>query len=420
MAAPRCVIRSSRGKLALRFRWRGERMWEGTTLPDTPENRARLEPIAAEIGRELRSRYFDERRYLHYFPEGNHSTQIRARLGLTERADGERLVSEYIDEYLSRVEPIVRRSRLKGLRVNLNQVAKIAMPDGRRVADIALRELARVRTIEMIRGELFKPYVVEQKGEPVVIRRTQKTVKNIIGDVLSAFLTAAEKDELIKENPISKVGWKRQPVAQPDPFTEEERDSLIEHFRTEASVYHAWVVTLFWTGMRLSEATALRWQNIDLESSMIDIRRSRTHGEDHAPKTSASARSIKALPVVIDALRSICPLHPDPDGFVFVAAKGGPICTDRFAARQWRGALRREGIRPRKLYSTRHTFISVALTKGVNLAWIAGYVGNSVPIIMRHYGRWIDPDPHRPLDLLMGKRGESGNKAASGAQRGGK
>ena len=61
------------GKLRFRFRWRlpGEekpyRHAETTALEDTPENRERLKPLCAEIGRQIRAGSFD---YLSWFPNG--------------------------------------------------------------------------------------------------------------------------------------------------------------------------------------------------------------------------------------------------------------------------------------------------------------------------------------------------------------
>ena len=43
------------------------------------------------------------------------------------------------------------------------------------------------------------------------------------------------------------------------------------------------------------------------------------------------------------------------------------------------------GVRPRKFYATRHTFISVALSKCCNVKWVAEYCGTSVEMIEKSY-----------------------------------
>jgi integrase len=49
-------------------------------------------------------------------------------------------------------------------------------------------------------------------------------------------------------------------------------------------------------------------------------------------------------------------------------------------------------VRERKPYSTRHTFISAALTNGGNIKWLAEYCGTSVAMIEKHYGKYIRGD----------------------------
>jgi hypothetical protein len=66
----------------------------------------------------------------------------------------------------------------------------------------------------------------------------------------------------------------------------------------------------------------------------------------------------------------------------------------------WHAALRATGIRPRKFYATRHTFVSIALSKGLNLKFIAEYCGTSVAMIEQHYGRFLADSGESQLDLL--------------------
>jgi integrase len=63
--------------------------------------------------------------------------------------------------------------------------------------------------------------------------------------------------------------------------------------------------------------------------------------------------------------------------------EGRPIDVKVFTQWTWNPALRRLNLRPRKFYATRHTFISVALTRGWNLKALAEYCGTSVAMIER-------------------------------------
>jgi hypothetical protein len=63
----------------------------------------------------------------------------------------------------------------------------------------------------------------------------------------------------------------------------------------------------------------------------------------------------------------------------------------------WFRCLRSLGIRPRKFYTTRHTFVAWALSEGANLKGLAEYCGTSVQMIEQSYGRYIRKDFLGPL-----------------------
>jgi hypothetical protein len=46
-------------------------------------------------------------------------------------------------------------------------------------------------------------------------------------------------------------------------------------------------------------------------------------------------------------------------------------------------------IRLRKLYATKHSYVSVALTRGVNLASLSEQTGVAATILLKHYGKFI-------------------------------
>jgi integrase len=53
--------------------------------------------------------------------------------------------------------------------------------------------------------------------------------------------------------------WPRIATPKPDPFTAEERDKILKHFREKHAYYYPFVATLFAAGARPSEIIALRW-----------------------------------------------------------------------------------------------------------------------------------------------------------------
>jgi integrase len=68
----------------------------------------------------------------------------------------------------------------------------------------------------------------------------------------------------------------------------------------------AWalVATLAWTGLRPAEAAALRWDDVDLETGVLRIRRAHWRGIVGGPKARASKRRIVMAPDLVATLRA--------------------------------------------------------------------------------------------------------------------
>jgi len=88
------------------------------------------------------------------------------------------------------------------------------------------------------------------------------------------------------------------------------------------------VYTLIHTRLRTGEVIGLRWGVVDLRAGMLDVRYSRTRGEDNPPKTMNSQRTITLQPDVVAVLRDAQPLHVTTDTFVFTTPTGLPLDTD--------------------------------------------------------------------------------------------
>lgn len=67
----------------------------------------------------------------------------------------------------------------------------------------------------------------------------------------------------------------------------------------------AWalVATMAWTGMRFGEASALEWQDIDLDSATIRVRRAQWRGRVGHPKAAASRRTVAIPEELAEVLR---------------------------------------------------------------------------------------------------------------------
>lgn len=393
-----CRVKTNQhGTLALSVHWNGRRFWEGTGLPDTARNRGELARLANLISAEIRANRFTADRYLHYFPNGNHSHEFQPAEPAPAVLDHALTVNEYYQLWIKRQQPpFVRAALARDYRQN---ITRSVLPVGIDTATGRPKPLG-----ELLVSEITAPILLQLREKLSGRGLALKTVRNIMDASFRAMLRDARAvDQLIDRDPFAGLIWPRMPKRPADPFTEDERDKLVRWFRTKQPFYYPFVLFLFYTGTRPSEAVALRWGDVDAEQGVVSIRLSRYLGSEGATKTQHSERTIRLLPEVRDALRQLRPLHATEDSYVFVNSKnGGPIEQREWPRDHWRRALTGTKIRPRKFYATKHTFISVALTKGLNLKFIAEYCGTSVAMIEQHYGRFLASRVDDQLALLSG------------------
>jgi len=169
-----------------------------------------------------------------------------------------------------------------------------------------------------------------------------------------------------------------------DPFTPEERAAIVAGF--ESSRYYRYyaplVKFLFLTGCRPAEALALEWGHIT--DGFINCQQASVIAKANTIKPGLKTQSNRKFPVNRQ-LQELLEHIPRVNKLVFPAPDGGVIHWGNFTRRAWATVLKDAGVRYRKPYQTRHTFITEALRRGLSVQDVAKLVGNSPQVIYQHY-----------------------------------
>lgn len=201
------------------------------------------------------------------------------------------------------------------------------------------------------------------------------------------------------ENPM--IGIENLAVVKkpPDPLTTDERDQVLAELakRYDERIY-AYFLFAFYTGMRPEEQIALLPGDIDWNRETVMVQRVRTfRGSERDGSKTHTVREVELVGPAIMALRIMQPyttMKRDEAGNpvdVFENPVTGRAWHDERSQRDhyWAPTLKRLGIRTRRAYATRHTYATAGLMAGVNPAYIASQLGNSVKILLERYARWI-------------------------------
>lgn len=189
-----------------------------------------------------------------------------------------------------------------------------------------------------------------------------------------------------------------------DPFSLEDVYKLIE---TADGQFKNILTLLFFTGMRTGEMVALRWDDIDWNNEIIDIRRANNSSNEIGTTKTGVSRKSTLLPPVIEALKEQYKLTGLKGGFIFIAQDGGRYKTyDTFRKYHWKNLLIRAGYSYRKFYQTRHTFASVMLSEGEDIIWVSKIMlGHSeVATTYKFYAKYIKSKDKKHAEFLSDER----------------
>ena len=403
------VQRTRAGLLRFRFRWKlpdGRACYfsEATALPDNPANRLVVEKQATVIGAEIRAGIFD---YLKWFPGGNRSKDFEAPKKPPGSLAGERLsIRDYYEHWIrDKAPPNVRASLGRDYRSHFRNYILDKFGDVL-LSDLSLAHLEDLRTSLRTRG------------------LSEKTIRNVVDGSFRAMVRDAGRDDIRVGFPFARVRWAEKIIPGPSPLTDEERDRVLDYFKAKRwkvggfndtvrhYPYFAFLYTLFFTGMRPSELCAVRIRSVNLKAGSIQVDRSRHLGVEAAPKTQRARRAVRLTGTNIEVLKPLVPLRAHPDDYVFRNVRREPIEPANFYD-LFRDAQRALEISPlRDLYSTKDTYISLALTNGVSLTWLSEQTGVAVATILKHYGRFVHSSQSDAIELARIDREQPSLEAA--------
>lgn len=213
----------------------------------------------------------------------------------------------------------------------------------------------------------------------------------------SAVCKWAIRRQLMSHNPFEGMAQeiKVPKRDKPDPFSREERIIICEAFERERPEVAPLIKFLFWTGARTGEALALQWKHVSPDFLEIEFREVIVQAQGGWQRKkgtkNGTTRRFPCNAQLQALLREIKPEVVTPTTPVFKVSR-------QLLRTVWQGRVDpvQQGIvarlaeegkikRYRCQYSTRHTFCTEMLERGISPAQIAEWVGNSTEMIVRHY-----------------------------------
>jgi integrase len=246
---------------------------------------------------------------------------------------------------------------------------------------------------ELIRS-MRKRKSTRGKGEVL----SESTIASTL-NVLRAFYRLAIARGYVTRSPLT--GLDRGELPRPRPpadlriLDEKELVILVGH---AAEGYRAVVTLLAYSGLRISEALALRWRDVDFVEGELHVRGQLTRATRREParlvppKTRAGLRTVPMFPAVSTALAK----HKEAmeqEGragecdFIFSTRTGRPLSQKNVAERGVARAAEKAGLGHVAPHDLRRSACSLAARRGVDPVAAAAMTGHSVAVWASHYTR---------------------------------
>jgi len=262
--------------------------------------------------------------------------------------------------------------------------------------------IGKIKIREITRADINKWIEEDMMGY------SPSTKRKYIG-LIDRVMDYAVADKMIEVNPTKLVyieGDKRE--REPKPLTTDELFDFIKVWDNDPVLKeHAnFVTALAFTGMRPSECSALRWENVDLVKREIKVRqcfRTNSDGSIYLSdelKSKQARRTIAIPEYLLGILQFRKDTHPHEE-FVFSSFEGKPILLNNFRRRYWRRALAKAPFKLEVPYDLRHTFSAIMHSTGITVWELSQMMGHADPkTTINWYGNWFDSANHTAVETL--------------------
>ena len=263
------------------------------------------------------------------------------------------------------------------------------------------RDIASIKSeeIEAYRDELKA--LTRADGSRRLSNRT--IVRHLV--VLNAIFKRAARVWKLTGNPASGDLVDRPPVRYSGEFRTLAPDEVrLVASRMEISEESALVLTAAFTGLRLGELLALRWQDVDFGLRRVQVRRALSQrGVEKAPK-SGKVRSSVLVDEVITALDRLSrrEMFTAPADLVFCTPLGEHL-SDGMMRRRFYDALDAAGLPRVRLHDLRHSFGTLAV-QAFPITDVQGYLGHAhITTTMRYVHHSPGHDDAAKLQRVLGE-----------------
>jgi integrase len=232
-------------------------------------------------------------------------------------------------------------------------------------------------------------------------------------NVISGVLNIPMEDEIIPANPALQLGkgflkenGQKKPIVALDT---DELKQLLDYVQRHFPGDYPLFLLLARTGLRISEALGLKWTDFDLNERSIEISRGLYRNRISTPK-NGKTRIVDMSKQLAETLK----IHEtnskrkglrlglgEAPEYVFTSLRGKFINPDVWRRDIFEKAVKKSGIKRITIHGLRHTYATLRISKGDNVADVSKQLGHhSVKFTYDTYYQWMPGKKKSEVDGL--------------------
>ncbi|KPA12996.1 integrase family protein [Candidatus Magnetomorum sp. HK-1] len=275
-----------------------------------------------------------------------------------------------------------------------------------------INEIKRSELIEFLKKKYNENYAYS----------TVTHMKNVISNIFNYAMV----EEIIEYNPIHKLKIKHRTevkystkesksISKSQILEYDELQLLLDKFKIGQPYHYYLVFTIAYTGMRIGEALALQWQDIDFDNRIIYLERAFVRGRLDDLK-NYQRRNVDMSVNLVKILKEFYELQKDKmmdgiESWLFLNSKGAPIRrSDNWRKRIFipiaeivEKKIKKETKKSKKIrpHMLRHTFASMLIDQGADAKYVSTQLGHhSVKFTLDIYCHLFDKKKDKEVDKL--------------------
>lgn len=288
---------------------------------------------------------------------------------------------EFIPIWINEKKPYVKGSTIATYKLTIN---KNLLPN--------FGEL----DIDKINSDLVTKYALNQLDNGLSIKSVQDTII-----VLKSIL----KQATIKGFAQSKIIEVRYPTSYKDNFNKEKIETfndndyskLINYCKNHLTYKNLGILIVAYSGIRIGEICALRWEDIDIENECIEINKTlqrvyldeEERQENNTEIIIQSAKTVnsnRSIPIINDLLIILKPLKKLYNEKSYILTNEDNPLEPRTYRQYYKRLLEKLKINYIKFHGLRHSFATRCINKGIDVKTVSDILGHSkVEITMNLY-----------------------------------